>query len=196
MPADERRLPSPPFGGLYRPHPWPCRRRGFGRAGRVDEAAVVDLAGPGLVVEFALEVLAARDEDEGLLEGGIIGGQSRVAQGLDEEGGVRQVGPAVAAAVAQPAVRGVRFTPALPFVPLGRLEELLSPLDDAIVTAPFVGFVEGHEGDRGRVDGMGGLGEPTLRAEEPLQVSETPGDARLVGRRLGPSGASPSRRAP
>jgi hypothetical protein len=41
--------------------------------GHVDEAAVVDLAGPGRVVELALEVLAPRHEDERLLERGVIG---------------------------------------------------------------------------------------------------------------------------
>src|SRR5262249_39760540 len=44
-------------------------RLGGAAAGRtVDEAAVVDLAGPGLVVAFALEVLATADEDHGLLK--------------------------------------------------------------------------------------------------------------------------------
>ena len=103
--------------------------------GGVDEAAVVDLVGPGLVVELALEVLAPRDEHQRLLQGGVVGRQAGVAQGLDEEGGVRQVGPAVLAAVARPAVEGVVLGLVLPLVPLHRLEEVLPPLDHAVVPA-------------------------------------------------------------
>src|SRR5262249_32940491 len=45
----------------------------FAAVGRgVHEAAVVDLAGPRLVVLFALEVLATAHEDQGLLERRIV----------------------------------------------------------------------------------------------------------------------------
>src|SRR5262249_56302593 len=60
----------------------------LGRAaagGAVDEAAVVDLVGPRLVVRFALVVLAAADEDQCLLHRRVGARHARGLEGVEEE---------------------------------------------------------------------------------------------------------------
>src|SRR5439155_22523239 len=60
--------------------------------GTVNEAAVINLGGPRLVVVFSLEILTATDEDQGLLVGRIILRDVGLFQGVQKELGIRQIG--------------------------------------------------------------------------------------------------------
>src|SRR5262249_54667444 len=115
----------------------------------VDEAAVVDLAGPGLVVLLALEVLAATDEDSGLLQGRIVLRNASGGGGVGKNLRVGEIGPRIAV-VAGAAVEIALFGFAFALVPLEVLEELGRVTDDALV-AVAVGGDEGHDVDAGDV---------------------------------------------
>ena len=113
---------------------------------------------------------------------GSSAGSPAVAKGLDHEGRVREVRPAVVAAVAGAAVKITVSPPSFAFVPLHRFEELLAPLDDRVVPAVPVRLLERHDGDRRRVVRVRGLGEPAFRPEEAFQVGEGLGDGRIARR--------------
>ncbi len=146
--------------------------------------AVVDLGRPGLVVELTFQVLASRDKDDRFLQVRVIGRQARLAQCLDEECRVRQVGPAVVAAVARATIEGVIPALALALVPLHRFEELLTRLDRAVVAAVRVGFRKRQERNRGRVVRVRSLRQPPLRPDETFQIGQALGHKRIAGRNL------------
>ena len=92
----------------------------------------------GLVVVLALEVLAAADEDQRLLEGRVVLGHAGRHQGVEEELRVGQVGPRLAV-VAGPAVEVVLRVLALALVPLQLAEELGRVGDDGLVAVAVGG---------------------------------------------------------
>src|SRR4029078_6997310 len=89
-----------------------------------------------------LEILAARNEDERLLQGWVVCIFADVVQGVDEEAGIGQVGAIVRGAVANAAPLDVRLVDAFAFVPLEAFYVGFRALDDVIVFAVLVGFVE------------------------------------------------------
>src|SRR5262249_26512932 len=113
----------------------------LGRAaagGAVDEAAVVDLVAPLLVVGLALEVLAAADEAQRFLHRRVVARYARGLERVEEELRVRQVGPRLAV-VAGAAVEVVGRLLAVVLVPLQLLEELDGVADDGLVAVAVGG---------------------------------------------------------
>ena len=55
---------------------------------RINKAAVIDLVRPGLIVVFALEILAATDKDQRFLQSRIIGRNARILECVKEHLGV------------------------------------------------------------------------------------------------------------
>ena len=88
-----------------------------------------------------LEILAARDEDQRLLQRRVVRLRAGGVQGVDQEDGVRQIGPAVRA-VAGAAVAHARFVVPFVVVPLDFLDERLGLLEQLVVAAVGVRFVE------------------------------------------------------
>ena len=71
---------------------------------------------------FALQVLAAGDEDQGLLDALVVGPVAGGPQGVDQEAGVGQVGPLLLSIASAAVVVATLLVPFL-LVPLESLEE-------------------------------------------------------------------------
>ena len=95
--------------------------------------------GPGLIVVFAVEVLAAADEDQGLLQGRVVRADAGGFEGVEEHLRVGQVGTrfAVVAGPAEEVVLAV--LPSL-FVPLQLLEKFDRVADDRLVLVRLIGL--------------------------------------------------------
>ena len=96
---------------------------------------------------FALEILAARDEDEGLFHGLVVGACAGRLQGVNEKLRVRQVGPLVLA-VAGAAVVQVRRVLPLGLGPLILFEKRFGVFDEFVVAPVAVGRGEADQRQR------------------------------------------------
>ena len=115
--------------------------------GGVVKATVGVLLGMGLIVVRPGEILRPRHEQEGALDGRIVGVGAGVPQRLDEEGGVGKVGTSLAA-VARAAVIDVSGGEPFRFVPLQPLEEGLGSLDLFVEPAILVAGGQRQQRDR------------------------------------------------
>jgi hypothetical protein len=100
----------------------------------------------------ALEVLAAADEDEGLLEGRIVLRGARGLERFEEERGVGKVGARLAAGIPRAAVViAVRLLAPDHLVPLVRLQVLGGVADHRLVLVRLVRGLQSHDVDAGHV---------------------------------------------
>ena len=172
--------------------------------GRVVETAVGVLRREGQRVVGALQILAAGDEDQGLLHGLVVGPGARGFQGIDEELRVRQIRPLMLA-VAGAAVGGVRLVLPLRLGPLIVLEKLLGILNDLVVASVAIRFGKTHQGQRRFVVAVpcSSSARPRRRAaRSPPDTSgswppaDRPARGRCEGSRWRPRPSRPARRGP
>src|SRR5690606_19492916 len=114
-----------------------ARRRG------VVEAAVRILCGKRRRVVLAFQVLAPAHKDQRFLQRLAVGVVAGGLEGLDQETGIGEIGPAVVA-VACAAVGRIRLVLVFAFVPLEPLKIGVGLLEDRIVAAIAVGFGKRH----------------------------------------------------
>lgn len=96
-----------------------------------------------MVLASVSRFCAAGDEQQSLLQGGIVFLRPGGFQSFDQEGRVGHIG-AGAAAIARAAVSGVGAFQPLAFVPLQFPQVLARPFDRLVVLAFLAGLAEGQ----------------------------------------------------
>ena len=138
----------------------------------------------GLIVVLPGEILRPRHEQEGALDGGVVGVGAGVPQRLDEESGVGEVGTSLAA-IPGAAVIDVSGGEPFRFVPLQPLEKGLGSLDLFVETAILVAGGQRQQRDRRLVVADRRLGrmDPAGVAAESQQIIEPLAEHRGIDRR-------------
>ena len=168
--------PQAPFGGFVG-HAHAPGGRG------IVKAAVGVLGGKFGGVVFAFQVLAAGDEDQSLLHGRVVGTVAGRPQGIDQEAGVREVGPLSLAIAGAAVFHAVGIFPQS-FAPLGRFHVAVGSTDQLFVPAVAIGRGETHDCHAGLIVAVESslLIDPPIGMHKAFQIFQTFGNQRVVGR--------------
>ena len=152
--------------------------------GRVVEAAIGIFLREWECIVRAREVLGARDKDQRPLDGRVVGIGAGGAQGLDEKGGVGEVGP-VFLPISGATIGGIFRRCPLRLIPLQPLHKGLRASDIPIVAAVFVAGDQREQGDRRFVvgDGRALWMDAPIGLPEREQMGKAPLHAGLIDRR-------------
>ena len=132
---------------------------------------------------FALQVLATRDEDQGLLHRFVVRSGPGGAEGIDQKLRVRQVGPLVLS-VAGAAVGGIGLVHPFALGPLVLLEKPLGIRDQLVVSSVAVGLDKTDQRQAGFIISIEAFfqGDGAVGLHEAFEILQALGHQRVLRR--------------